>query len=158
MNHHASAVFGDFPLDQKSLSPCILVIFGATGDLTARKLIPAIYQLSKGGMLPANFACVGFARRPKSHDDFRKEMREALGKFARTKPLDENVLEHFFQNLYYHQSEFDDQEGYAKLKAFLDQLDTKLGTCGNRVLSFYPKQLFFYSRRKFEPKRFNFKR
>ncbi len=66
MTYHSSTVFGEAPSDQKSLTPCILVIFGATGDLTARKLIPAIYQLSLRGMLPAQFACVGFARRPKS--------------------------------------------------------------------------------------------
>jgi len=88
MSDTAAQIFSETSGDQKSPAPCILVIFGATGDLTARKLVPALYQLSSSGMLPANFACVGFARRPKSHDDFRKEMKEAVGKFSRTKPVD----------------------------------------------------------------------
>jgi glucose-6-phosphate 1-dehydrogenase len=145
MTQPASLVFGETPLDLKTASPCILVIFGATGDLTARKLIPAIYQLSKSGMLPANFACVGFARRPKTHDVFRQEMKEAISKFARTKPIDENVFKHFSENLFYHQSEFDDQEGYANLKRFLDDLDKKLGTAGNRVFYLSTQSSYFSS-------------
>jgi len=136
-------VFGESPIDQKTLSPCIMVIFGATGDLTARKLIPAIYHLSKGGMLPANFACVGFARRPKSHEEFRKEMKEAVSKFSRTKPLDESVFHHFSENLFYHQSEFDDQNGYLKLKNLLEDLDKKLGTKGNRVFYLSTQSSYF---------------
>lgn len=143
MPFHSSEVFGETPADQKNLAPCILVIFGATGDLTARKLIPAIYQLCLSGMLPAKFACVGFARRPKSHDDFRHEMKEALSKFARTKPLDENVFKHFSENLYYHRSEFDDEAGYRSLDAFLKELDAKLGTGGNRVFYLSTQSSFF---------------
>jgi glucose-6-phosphate 1-dehydrogenase len=143
MSHHASYVFGQTPLDQKSLLPCILVIFGATGDLTARKLVPALYQLSKAGMLPANFACVGFARRAKTHEQFRSEMKEAVSKFARSQPLDENIFSHFCENLYYHQSEFDDEQGYKSLKELLDQLDKKLGTAGNRVFYLSTQSSFF---------------
>ncbi len=90
---------------------CILVIFGATGDLTARKLLPALYNLGKDGQLPTHFSCVGFARREKTHDDFRQEMREAIEKFSRTQPLDEDLWEHFSQHLFYHQSEFQQDEG-----------------------------------------------
>lgn len=143
MSEYSNHVFGESPLDQKTVSPCILVIFGATGDLTARKLIPALYQLCLSGMLPANFVCVGFARRTKTHDMFRSEMKEAITKFARTKPLDENVFNHFASNLYYHQSEFDDHEGYLKLNTFLKELDKKHGTAGNRVFYLSTQSSYF---------------
>ncbi len=143
MSLPSHVVFGEPTIEQKNISPCILVIFGATGDLTARKLIPAIYQLSLGGMLPANFACVGFARREKTHEEFRKEMKEAVTKFARTKPIDEHVFSHFAQNLYYHKSEFDDQDGYKRLNDFLLELDNKLGTQGNRVFYLSTQSSYF---------------
>lgn len=143
MSEHSSLVFGETPLDQKTVSPCILVIFGATGDLTARKLVPALYQLCLSGMLPANFACVGFARRPKTHEVFRQEMNDAIAKFARTKPIDDNVFLHFADNLYYHQSEFDDQTGYLKLNEFLKALDKKHGTNGNRVFYLSTQSSYF---------------
>lgn len=121
--------------------PCILVIFGATGDLTGRKLIPAIYNLNLDGMLPANFACVGFARREKTHDAFRQEMKEHISAHSRTKPVDETVWKQFQEQLFYHQSDFDQDEGYEKLASFLKQLDQSSATRGNRIyyLSVQPK-------------------
>lgn len=134
------------PLQEKGRSvrnsdPCILVIFGATGDLTARKLMPAVYNIGKEGLLPTNFGCVGFARREKSHDDFRQEMKENINQFSRTKPIDESYWNCFKDNIFYHQSQFDDDEGYLRLKEFLSQLDTQLKTKQNRVfyLSVQPK-------------------
>lgn len=130
---------------RKTLQPCILIIFGATGDLTSRKLLPAIYNLKREGQLPTNFACVGFARREKSHDDFRSEMKEAINSFSRVKPIEEELWNNFSQQIYYHISEFDDDQGYESLKTFLEDLDKKLGTKGNRVFylstqpSFFPK-------------------
>ncbi len=115
------------------LEPCILVIFGATGDLTSRKIIPALYNLLRDGQFPSLFACVGFARRPKTHDQFREEMKAAVEKFSRSKPLDESVWDHFKDHLFYHISEFHEDAGYASLKSFLSELDVKLGTKGNRV-------------------------
>ncbi len=117
----------------KSPDPCILVIFGATGDLTARKLVPALYNLAREGQLPAHFACVGFARRDKTHEMFRQEMLEAVNQFSRVKPIDSNLWQTFSEQLYYHRSEFDQEEGYEQLNEFLKQLDIKLGTKGNRV-------------------------
>ena len=113
--------------------PCAVVIFGATGDLTSRKLVPALYNLLKDGQLPSQFACVGFARRPKTDDNFRDEMEEAVKKFSRTKPLDESLWKHFEEHLFYHQSEFHDDEGYFKLKQRLEEIDHRLGTKGNRI-------------------------
>ena len=113
--------------------PCILVIFGATGDLTSRKLLPAIYNLGVNGQLPSHFACVGFARRDKSHDQFREEMFHAVTEFSRTTPSDGETWENFGEQLFYHRSEFDNDEGYESLGKFLDELDKKYGTKGNRV-------------------------
>ena len=126
------------PLEEPGVSsrfiePCILVIFGATGDLTARKLIPAIYNLAREGQLPAQFACVGFARREKTNEQFREEMKEAVKNFSRVKPIDEALWKNFEQNLYYHRSEFHEEEGYKRLQGLLSDLDAKLGTKGNRV-------------------------
>jgi len=125
----------------KSIDPCTLVIFGATGDLTARKLIPAIYNLGKERHLPTNFACVGVARREKSHDDFRNDMEENIDKFSRTKPIDKGFWSNFKERLFYHQSQFDSDEGYESLKIFLSEIDSKHATGGNRIfyLSVQPK-------------------
>lgn len=119
--------------EQKNPKPCILVIFGASGDLTNRKLVPALYNLSKEGLLPSHFACVGFARRDKSNDDFRKEMLEGVEKYSRTKPLDHDVWKNFSEHLFYHRSEFDNDEGYESLKTLLSELEKKFETGGNVI-------------------------
>lgn len=128
---------------EKVQSPNIIVIFGATGDLTARKLMPALYNLSLENQLPADFACVGFARKEKTHAQFRGEMKEAVGKYSRNKPIKEDVWSTFEQKLYYHISEFDQDEGYEKLKTFLAELDQKHGTKGNRVFYLSTQPSFF---------------
>jgi glucose-6-phosphate 1-dehydrogenase len=115
--------------------PCSIVIFGATGDLTMRKLVPAIYNIAADGELPPAVSVVGFARRPKSDDEFRKEMEEAVRKFSRQTVRDD-LWNGFAQSIFYHQSEFGDEEGYKKLAARLDQLDTERGTRGNRLFYF----------------------
>src|SRR5437773_12328173 len=94
--------------------PCSIVIFGATGDLTHRKLIPALYNLAAEGELPPALAIIGFARRPKSDDDFRKEMEEAVREFSRQAVRNE-IWKTFSQSLFYHQSEFGDEAGYKRL-------------------------------------------
>lgn len=117
----------------KTATPCVLVIFGATGDLTARKLMPALYNLAREGQLPAHFACVGFARRDKDHALFRQEMHDAVSRYSRVKPVDDKLWKTFSEQLYYHQATFTDAEGYQRLKVFLENLDKELGTKGNRV-------------------------
>jgi glucose-6-phosphate 1-dehydrogenase len=125
------------PLEESDQSrlvePCTLVIFGATGDLTARKLIPALYNLLHDGQLPSLFACIGFARRPKNDAQFRDEMAKAIGDFSRTKPIEASLLKHFQDHLFYHQAEFHEDPGYLALKKRLDALDSRLGTKGNRI-------------------------
>jgi len=138
----------DHPLEEPGVSsrfidPCILVIFGATGDLTARKLLPAIYNLAREGQLPSQFAVVGFARRDKTHEQFRAEMKEAINKFSRVKPVDEAIWKNFEQQIFYHRSEFPDKEGYASLDTFLKDLDGRLGTKGNRVFYLSTQPRFF---------------
>lgn len=117
----------------KTPEPCILVIFGATGDLTSRKLVPALYNLAREGFLPKQFACVGFARREKSDAQFRDEMKQAINQHSRAKPVDEQLWESFGASLSYHKSEFHEDEGYERLKATLEKLDQQFGTKGNRV-------------------------
>lgn len=113
--------------------PNTIVIFGATGDLTQRKLVPALYHLELENFLPASFNIVGFARRPKAHDDFRREMYQAVMLHSRTKPVQEAVWKSFSEGIFYHQSEFEDRAGYVRLAEFLDALDKQRGTAGNRV-------------------------
>ncbi len=117
----------------KPIEPCCLVIFGVTGDLTARKLMPALYNLAKEGQLPLHFTCVGFARRDKNDEIFRKEMKEAVEKYSRTKPLDEKLWENFASKLFYHQSSFDDANGYQSLNKRLSEMDATFNTGGNRI-------------------------
>ncbi|MCB1112384.1 MAG: glucose-6-phosphate dehydrogenase [Chlamydiia bacterium] len=127
----------------KNAEPCILVIFGATGDLTARKLLPALYNLANSGQLPDHFVCVGFARRDKSNDDFRNDMFQAISEFSRTKPVSEELWQNFCESIFYHRSEFDDDEGYDSLNKFLSDLDKQYGTKGNRVYYLSTQPSFF---------------
>jgi len=115
--------------------PCSVVIFGATGDLTHRKLVPALYNLAADGELPPAVAVVGFARREKSDDEFRKEMEESTRKFSRQSVRDE-IWKTFAQSIFYHQSDFGDESGYKTLATKLDKIDKERGTRGNRLFYF----------------------
>ena len=115
--------------------PCSIVIFGATGDLTHRKLIPALYNLAADGELPPAVTVVGFARREKSDDDFRRELEEATRKFSRQTVRDE-IWKTFAQSIFYHRSEFEDESGYKSLSDRLDKIDKERGTRGNRLFYF----------------------
>lgn len=121
------------PKPPKMPEPCVLVIFGVTGDLTSRKLFPAVYNMAREGLLPKNFATVGFARREKTDDQFREEMKQAVSTFSRVKPVDDKVWDTFSHQIFYHRSEFNDDAGYESLKVKLDELDKEFGTKGNRV-------------------------
>ena len=111
--------------------PCSVVIFGASGDLTGRKLIPALYNIAADGELPPTLKVVGFARREKSHDSFRAELEVMNRKLSR-QGHDERLWASFSQSIFYHQSEFEDTEGYARLARLLDELDAQ-GAGGNRL-------------------------
>lgn len=111
--------------------PCSVIIFGASGDLTGRKLIPALYNIAADGELPPTLKVVGFARREKSHDSFRAELEVMNRKLSR-QGHDERLWASFSQSIFYHQSEFEDTEGYARLARLLDELDAQ-GAGGNRL-------------------------
>ena len=112
--------------------PCNVVIFGASGDLTFRKLIPAVYNIAADGDLPTALSVVGFARREKTDAQFREELEEAARKFSRQAVNDE-LWESFAERLFYHRSEFGNLEGYRALATKLDALDVERGTKGNRL-------------------------
>lgn len=113
--------------------PCTIVIFGASGDLTKRKLVPALFTLMAERSLPASFAIVGFARKPMTDEAFRSEMKQAVESFARARPVDGAQWENFAKALYYQPGDYEDLRSYQALKARLDGLDQARGISGNRV-------------------------
>jgi glucose-6-phosphate 1-dehydrogenase len=119
-------------LGRTTPEPNTLVIFGAAGDLTRRKLLPAVYNLDVDGLLPANFAVVGFTRRDWDDATFRSGAREAIGKYSRRK-LDEAKWPTFEQALFHSKGAFDDPGAYAELKRKLEEIDEIRGIPGNRV-------------------------
>jgi glucose-6-phosphate 1-dehydrogenase len=112
--------------------PCNVVIFGASGDLTFRKLIPALYNLGADGDLPTAFNVVGFARREKTDESFRQELEEQARKFSR-QGINDELWSSFGSRIYYHQSTFENIEGYKSVAKRLDDLDASSGTRGNRL-------------------------
>jgi glucose-6-phosphate 1-dehydrogenase len=113
---------------QLTPEPCIVVIFGATGDLTHRKLIPAFYNLARDGLLPHETSIVGVARRPKTDEEFRQEMFKSVNEFSRSRPVQPQLWQTFEAGLFYTQSEFHDLEGFKRLKEKMTQIDKDRGT------------------------------
>jgi glucose-6-phosphate 1-dehydrogenase len=111
--------------------PCVVVIFGASGDLTKRKLLPALYHLEEAGLLPQEFVVLGVARRDLD-DSFARDMRDGIVQFSGVDP-NEPKLNGFIGKVHYHAMNFDDTAGYDKLKARLEGLDQQYGTRGNRL-------------------------
>src|SRR5262249_50185600 len=108
--------------------PCAMVIFGATGDLTKRKLLPALYNLELENPLPAGFSVVAVARRAMTNEQWRGYVKDAINEFSRHRPVDPAVWESFSQGLFYHQTEFHDLVGYEQLRHLLQQMDQERGT------------------------------
>ncbi len=104
---------------KKTVEPCSIVIYGASGDLTARKLIPALYHLFKEKQMPSDFRVIGFARREKSDEGWRTELRTALDQFSRTKPVDNALWDEFSKKISYCMGEFGDLAAYQKLEKML---------------------------------------
>ncbi|HSY68482.1 MAG TPA: glucose-6-phosphate dehydrogenase [Edaphobacter sp.] len=119
------------PQSERTPDPCIVVIFGASGDLTKRKLLPALYHLEQSGLLPKDFAVVGVARRPLEHT-FAADMKEGIVSGGGVEK-DDTKLDPFVDRVQYHAMNFDDAAGYDSLKTMLAELDTKFGTKGNRL-------------------------
>ncbi|MEG4323095.1 MULTISPECIES: glucose-6-phosphate dehydrogenase [unclassified Microcoleus] len=122
--------------------PQILVIFGASGDLTQRKLVPAIYQMRRDRRLPPEVTVVGVARRPWSHDYFREQMREGIEEFGGGIG-NEELWQDFAKGLYYCPGDIDNPESYQKLKAFLSELDEERRTRGNHIFYLSVSPNFF---------------
>ncbi len=110
-----------------------LVIFGASGDLTQRKLIPGLYSLAHEGLLPPGQTIIGYARPDYSDEAFRMSMREACDKHARTRPVDEAIWENFAKGLFYVKGEFGEPDGYLRLVKKLEECDRSRGTGGRRI-------------------------
>jgi glucose-6-phosphate 1-dehydrogenase len=110
--------------------PCVMVSFGASGDLTKRKLIPALYNQAKDNLLSRQFAVVGSARRPMTHESFREKLTEDMKEFA-TGPVDPDLWEWFVRRLYYLPGDGQDPETAQRLQELLTQIDKEHGTPGN---------------------------
>jgi glucose-6-phosphate 1-dehydrogenase len=113
--------------------PCVLVIFGASGDLAQRKLVPALYNLAKEGWLPENFAMVSYSRSATDDAELRAKMKEAVAKHSRTQPLDEKVWERFARRVECVPGDYNEPAGYARLRQKLLDLESRHGTRGNRL-------------------------
>jgi glucose-6-phosphate 1-dehydrogenase len=118
---------------ERTAEPCTVIIFGASGDLTKRKLVPALYRLTQERLLPAEFAIVGFARSEMSHEDFRAKMKDAILTYSEAKRIDEAVWDSFAKGMYYVAGDVNNSESYRKISELLDQVDRERGTAGNRV-------------------------
>jgi len=126
--NHVTAAVGHA---ERTPDPCIVVIFGASGDLTKRKLLPALYHLEQSGLLPEDFAVVGVARRP-LENTFAADMKEGIISGGGVEK-DDPKLDPFVNRIQYHAMNFDDAAGYDALKTVLADMDTKYGTKGNRL-------------------------
>ncbi len=115
---------------ERRVPECAIVIFGANGDLTKRKLLPALYRLAYERRLPASFAIIGNSRTPLSDDAFRDKMHESVKQFLEDSPFDEELWAGFARNLYYIGGDLNDPKMYA-------DLGTKLGTLGKSNVLYY---------------------
>jgi glucose-6-phosphate 1-dehydrogenase len=123
--------------------PCAIVIFGITGDLAKRKLVPALYNLVVDGAMPDRFAIVGLTRGSETHDEMRERFRGTTADFGRRKSIDEAVWSRFAEALHFVNGQIDDPQAYTDLKERLAAIDRERGTQGNRI--FYlatPAELF----------------
>lgn len=118
---------------ENNLQPCVLVIFGATGDLTRRKLYPALYNLFRDNLLPHDFAVLSIGRRDKSDEEAHNDLIESIRKYSRVEFSNNEADHKFLERFHYFQLDFYDSQNYAVLKNHLEELDGKYHTRGNRV-------------------------
>lgn len=122
-----SNIFGGIPIHS------LLIVFGGTGDLAHRKIYPAIYNLYVSGRLPDHFAMVAIGRRDKTEEEFRQEAAAAIRKFSRENQGNEEDVEQIVSRFYYRRADFTVYDGYEQLKEYLNHLDEKYQTSGNRI-------------------------
>jgi glucose-6-phosphate 1-dehydrogenase len=129
-------------LERLPVHPTTLVIFGATGDLAHRKLLPAIYNLAHEGALPEGFNLIGVARSEMSDDDYRSMARDSIKEYSR-RPPDEQVLEKLLERVRYVAGTFDEDSVFEQLKDQLAQFDEEAGTAFNRIFYLSTAPNFF---------------
>ena len=122
--------------------PCLMVIFGASGDLTKRKLAPALYNLARSHYLPENFAVIGFAFDAMTTEQFRDSISKAAREIAEV-PVEEDSWKPFVERLYYMQGNFDDDAAYAKLRDMIAEIGARHGTDGNCLFYLATSPNFF---------------
>jgi glucose-6-phosphate 1-dehydrogenase len=113
--------------------PSVVVLFGGTGDLAHRKVIPALYHLWRTNLLPHEFVVLAIGRRAYDDATFRTDIRASLEQFSRTLPIDEDAWEPFAERICYQRLDFADASGFESLSDRLDELDAERGTRGNRL-------------------------
>ena len=113
-----------------SNAPTIFVIFGGTGNLFHRKIVPALFDLFRRGLLPEKFALVGVARRELTDEAFKQTLRNIL---IQKQGSQSEKIEEFLASAHYHQGLFDEPQTYSRLKIALDAIDTRLGQCSNKL-------------------------
>src|SRR5258706_431614 len=117
----------------KPPDPCVIVIFGVTGDLTHRKLVPALYNLAREGDLPDRFALIGTSTSVTSSAEFRAELQESVATYSRTKPIDEEVWKRFAAPLETVVADVNAPTDYAKLRRTIEEVEKRQGLSGNRL-------------------------
>jgi glucose-6-phosphate 1-dehydrogenase len=129
-------------LERLPVHPTTMVIFGASGDLAKRKLLPAIYNLAHEGSLPEQFNLIGVSRGEQSDDEFREEAQKAIAEFSR-RDTDEKVLKALVERFRYVTGSFDDEDMYGKLGGVLDEFDEECGIEFNRLFYLSTAPTFF---------------
>jgi glucose-6-phosphate 1-dehydrogenase len=115
------------------IDPCVIVIFGATGDLTHRKLVPALYNLAVDGLLPTHFSTIGVARRDIPEASFRDGLLSDIKKHSRRKEINQSVWDEISNHTYYVACPFDDQDSYEGLKNKIESVEKESGIKANRL-------------------------
>src|SRR6266478_4736638 len=130
------------PTDVHTSPPCIMVIFGAAGDLTKRKLIPALYNLKRANLLPDNFAVIGVARAEMKTEEFRQRLGDEISEFA-SETVEAETWKWLAERLYYLSGNFDDEQTFAKLKTLLEKIDKERNGHGNYFFYLATKSDYF---------------
>ncbi len=141
--HNEREMVDDLGGNARQGDPCVLVIFGASGDLTRRLLIPSLYNLAHDNLLPQRFAVVGVAYHDLTEDVFRQNMHKAIQESTRVKQVDPAVWENLEKRLYYISSPFQDPAGYTRLTEVLARCDREHGTRGNYLFYLATPPTFF---------------
>ena len=118
---------------ERIAEPCTMIICGATGDLTERKLAPALYNCFLDGILPPEFTGVGFARRDWTDEEFREHLLAGINKYSRNRPVKPEIWKSIAPTIEYQRGDFNDPAAYAELAKRLDRIDRDRGTAGNRL-------------------------